>query len=155
MKEELELMTVRGMVDMPYSYHSGPYYGRYLKEIRDNKRLYGVKCPKCKKVYVPPRVVCRDCFCTMDEFVALSGEGTIVAFTVVQIPYTDPDTGTHKDLPYTAAYINLDGTKCNVLHKLDELDEKKIQPGMRVRAVFSDNRTGNYNVDIMYFTIIK
>ena len=151
---EMELLSIRRMVDMPYNYHSGPYYGKYLQEIRDNKRLVGIKCPKCATVYVPPRIVCPDCFCTMDEFVPLSGEGTILAFTVVQIPYTDPDTGSHKDLPYTGAYIALDGTACNVMHKLDEPDEKKIRPGMRVRAVFSDKRIGDYNTDIMYFTII-
>ncbi|MBN1375445.1 MAG: Zn-ribbon domain-containing OB-fold protein [Dehalococcoidia bacterium] len=150
----MELISIRQMADMHYNYHSGPYYGKYLREIKDNKRIYGIKCSKCGKVYIPPRVVCRDCFCTMDEWVPLSGEGTIIAFTVVQIPYIDPDLGTHKELPYTAAYINLDGTKCNIMHKLDELDEKKIKPGMRVRPVFADKRTGDYNTDIMYFTII-
>ena len=43
--------------DMPYNYHAGFYYSRFLRELKDNKRIVGVRCPRCKKIYVPPRVV--------------------------------------------------------------------------------------------------
>ncbi|MCJ7522671.1 MAG: Zn-ribbon domain-containing OB-fold protein [Dehalococcoidia bacterium] len=148
-------LSITYMADMPYDYHAGFYYSRFLKELRDNKRIYGVKCPRCGKVYVPPRIVCRDCFVTMEEFVEVGNEGTLLAFTVTNFPYTDTTRGEPKKIPYTAAYIKLDGSDSNIVHCLDETDEKKIKAGMRVRAVFSETRTGDYFHDIDHFEIIQ
>ena len=148
-------LSITYMADMPYNYHAGFYYSRFLKELRDNKRIYGVKCPRCGKVYVPPRIVCRDCFVTIEEFVEVGNEGTLLAFTITNFPYTDTTRGEPKRIPYTAAYIKLDGSDSNIVHCLDETDEKKIKAGMRVRAVFSDTRTGDYFHDIDHFEIIQ
>ena len=150
-----ELLSITSMADMPYNYHAGFYYSRFLRELRDNKRICGVKCPKCGKVYVPPRVVCSDCFVTMEEFGPISDQGVLAAFTVCAVPYTDPNTGEPKKLPFTTAYIKLDGSDSSIMHCLDETDEKKIKTGMRVQAVFSNNRTGDYFADIKHFKIIK
>ncbi len=147
-------LSVAYMADMPYDYHAGFYYSRFLMELRDNKRIYGVKCPRCGKIYVPPRVVCRDCFVTMVEFVPVGNEGTLLAFTVTNFPYTDTTRGEPKNIPYTAAYIKLDGSDSNIVHCLEETDEKKIKAGLRVRAVFSETRTGDYFHDIDHFEII-
>jgi uncharacterized OB-fold protein len=154
-RRDAEPLSVKYMADMPYDYHAGFYYSRFLKELRDNKRIYGAKCLRCGKVYVPPRIVCRDCFVTMDDFVEVGSEGTLLAFTVTNFPYTDTTTGETKKIPYTAAYIKLDGSDSNIVHCLDETDEKKIKAGMRVRAVFSDTRTGDYFHDIDHFEIIQ
>lgn len=150
-----ELLSITRVADMPFNYHAGFYYSRFLRELRDNKRIYGVKCPKCEKIYVPPRIVCRDCFVTMEEFVPVSDKGTLLAFTVITVPYTDPNTGEPKKLPFTVAYVRLDGTDSNIMHCLDETDEKKIETGARVQAVFSNSRTGDYFTDIKHFRIIK
>ena len=148
-------LSITCAADMPYNYHAGFYYSRFLRELRDNKRIVGVRCPRCKKIYVPPRVVCRDCFITMEEFVPVGDRGTLLAFTVTRFAYTDTTTGGPKRIPYTAAYIKLDGSDSNILHCLDEADEGKIRAGMRVQAVFSDDRTGDYFHDIDHFTIVK
>jgi len=154
-KEEIKPLSVTYIADMPYKYHAGFYYSRFLKELRDNKRIVGVKCPKCGKVYVPPRIVCRDCFVTMKEFVPVSSRGTLLAFTVTNFPYTDTTTGEPRKIPYTAAYINLDGCDSNIVHCLDETDERKMKAGMRVQAVFNEKRTGDYFHDIAHFSTIK
>lgn len=154
-KESLKPLSIAYIADMPYKYHAGHYYSRFLRELRDNKRIVGVKCLKCGKVYVPPRIVCRDCFVKMEEFVRVSHEGTLLAFTVTNFMYTDTTTGEPKRIPFTAAFINLDGADSNIVHRLDETDEKKIKAGMRLRAVFSEKRTGDYFHDIDHFSIIK
>ncbi|MBE0481175.1 MAG: Zn-ribbon domain-containing OB-fold protein [Dehalococcoidia bacterium] len=148
-------LSIDYVADMPYSYHAGFYYSKFLRELRDNKRLVGVKCPACRKVYIPPRIVCRDCFVKMEEFVPVSDQGTLIAFTVTNFSYTDTTTGNPKPIPYTAAYIRLDGSDSNIVHRLDLTDETKIKSGVRVQAVFSENRTGDYFTDIDHFTIIK
>jgi uncharacterized OB-fold protein len=154
-KDNPDLLSISYIVDAPYNYNAGYYVSRYLKELQENKRIIGVKCPQCGRVYVPPRVVCNKCFAKTEEFVPVSDKGVIMAFTVTSVPYTNPDTGEPKKLPFTAAYINLDGSDSNIMHCLDETDEKKIKTGMRVQAVFSDNRTGDHFTDITHFTIIK
>jgi len=152
---DTEISSITYMVNMPYNYNAGYYVSRYLTELQKNKRIIGVKCPKCGKVYVPPRVTCRECFVRMEEFVPVSEKGTVIAFTVTSVPYTNPNTGEPKKLPFTAAYIRLDGSNSNILHCLEELDEKNLETGMRVQAVFSENRTGDHFTDIKYFRTIK
>jgi len=153
-RKDSAAVSITCMADMPYSYHAGYYYSRFLKELRDNKRIVGVKCPGCGKVYVPPRIVCRDCFVRMEEYVTVMSEGTLLAYTVTNFVYTDTTTGEPKKIPYTAAYVKLDGADSNIVHCLDETDETKIKAGMRVRAVFSEERTGDYFHDIDHFEIV-
>ncbi len=152
-KEASEALSIKYIADMPYEYHAGFYYSRFLKELRDNKRIIGVKCPKCHKIYVPPRIVCRDCFVKMEEFVPVSDKGTLLAFTITKFSYIDTTTGEPKKIPFTAAFIKLDGADSNIVHRLNETDEKKIKAGLRLQAVFSNNRTGDYFHDIEHFSI--
>lgn len=154
-EDNLELLEITGSFEMPFNYHAGFCYSRFLKELRDNKKIVGIKCSKCHKIYVPPRIVCRDCFIKMEEFVEVSSEGTLVAFSVANFPYIDPNTGEPKKLPFTQAYIQLDGTDSKILHCLNETDESKIKTGMKVKAVFNNKRTGDYFSDIMHFKIIS
>ena len=154
-RKESAAFSVTSMADMEYSYHAGFYYSRFLKELRDNKRIVGVKCPDCGKVYVPPRIVCRDCFVRMEEYVSVASEGTLLAYTVTNFSYTDTTRGEPKSIPYTAAYIKLDGADSNIVHCLNETDEAKIKAGMRVRAAFSDERTGDYFHDLDHFEIVE
>lgn len=153
-KEAWQALSIKCIADMPYNYHAGYCYSRFLKELRDNKRIVGVKCPKCHKVYVPPRIVCRDCFVRMEEFVPVSDKGTLLAFTVTNFSYIDTTTGEPKKIPFTAVFIRLDGADSNIVHCLDETDERNIKAGMRVRAVFSDDRRGDYFHDIKHFSIV-
>jgi uncharacterized protein len=148
-------LSVSYIVDSPYNYCAGYCVSKYLKELKENKRIMGVKCSKCGKVYAPPRPVCGHCFAKLEEFVPVGDKGTIMAFTVTSVPHINPNTGEPKKLPFTAAYIKLDGSDSNIMHCLEETDEKKIKTGMRVQAVFSDNRTGNHFTDIKHFKIIK
>lgn len=149
-----ELLSISSIVDVPYNYNAGYYVSQYLRELKEKRRILGVKCPKCQKVYVPPRVVCSQCFVKTKEFVPVSDIGTVMAFCVVTVPYTNPNTGEPKRLPFTCAYIKLNGSDSNIMHCLEEVDEKKIRTGMRVQAVFSEIRTGDHFTDIKHFKII-
>jgi uncharacterized OB-fold protein len=138
-----------------YKYNAGQYLSRYLIELKENKRLIGSKCESCGRVFVPPRVMCSKCFQKNGSFVTVSDTGTIKAFTVTTVPYTNPNTGEPKEVPFTAAYINLDGTDTNIMHVINETDEKVLKTGVKVKAVFDGNRTGNHFTDIKYFEILK
>lgn len=154
-KEKGDILSISATVEVPYNYNAGYYVSRYLRELQEDKKLVGVKCPKCNKVYVPPRVVCKDCFVKNEEFVEVSDKGTVMAYTVTTVPYTNPNTGEPKKLPFTAAYIRLDGSDSSIMHCLEEGDESQLKTGMRVQAVFAESRSGDHFTDIKHFKTIR
>jgi uncharacterized protein len=153
-EEKKDLITLEsGEMAQPFRWTAGAYGSKFLTELRDNKKFVGVKCPKCGKVYVPPRRVCGPCFEELTELVPVSDEGEVVTFTVVSFGFVDPATGTQKPVPYGYAAILLDGADTLLLHFIDETDQEKIKVGARVKAVFEEDRTGSL-LDIKYFELI-
>ena len=149
--ELLEISS--GKAEHIYYWHCGHYIGPFLLGLRDKKTILGVKCSHCGRVYVPPREICGRCFKTMHDWVDLGTEGSIYAFTVVKLPYIDPNTGKPIKVPRTDIYVKLDGADTCLMHWLDEGDETRITVGARVRAVFKEKRRGTIH-DIEYFTQI-
>jgi uncharacterized OB-fold protein len=152
--EHDELLDISsGEAEHVYYWHCGHYISRFLLGLRDKKTILGIKCSGCGRVYVPPREVCGRCFKTMDQWVDLGTEGSIYAFTVVKLPYIDPNTGKPIKVPRTDVYVKLDGADTCLMHWLDEADENKITVGARVRAIFKQSRRGTIH-DIECFTQI-
>jgi len=156
-RKQEDYLRVEIPTDIPYRYSAGPYLGKFFAELRDNGKIYSVKCPSCAFFYVPPRVVCPRCHIRSPDWPdwQLSGpKGSILSFTVVKAPFHDPLTGRVRKVPYATAGIKLDNG--GVLeHFLNEKDETRIKTGMRVEAVFKPihQRQGNMQ-DILYFQII-
>ena len=152
--EQKDRISLQKILEIPYHYSGGVQVSRFLRELKYNKRFVGVKCPNCGKIYVPPRIVCKECFVKTEEFVQVSDKGTVIGYTVTSVPYTNPRTGEPKRLPFTTGYIRLDGSDSNILHRLEELDEKKLKTGMRVLDVFNEDCTGDHFFDIKFFRTI-
>lgn len=140
---------------MPYEWSIGLYGSKFFQEIKQNRRFVGIRCNGCGKVYVPPRRVCGPCFQELAELVALSDTGVITAFSVVNYPFIDPNTGAQRPIPYTYGYIKLDGADNIFSHIINETDLSKIKVGMKVRAIFKDTAEMQGNIqDIKYFDIV-
>jgi uncharacterized protein len=156
-QKSVELLTVTSAsIGMPYQWSVGIYGSRFFEEIRKTQRFVGVRCPQCGKVRIPPRRICGECFCEMDELVYLPSTGTIVAFSVVNYPFLDPSTGKKRPIPYTYGYIQIDGADNIFSHIINETDADEIRVGMRVQAVFKEPEDMQGNIeDIRYFDIIK
>jgi uncharacterized OB-fold protein len=155
MEREKELLTIcSGEAEQPFDWSAGKYTSKFLAEIRDNKRILGIRCPKCGMVMVPPRKVCGECFVPMEELVELSGKGTVYSYTVLSFGFVDPDTGKQRPVPYTSANIKLDGCDNTFPHFLEETDPAKLRVGMRVEAVFEEERKGHL-LDIRHFRTIE
>lgn len=142
-------------MSLPFRFSAGPYAGRFLREIRDNKRLIGNRCPKCQRVMLPPRIVCARCHVKAGEFVEVSNQGVIEAFTYVNFPMIDPTTGKPKEIPYGVATILLDGCDSHLYHFLEEKDEGKVKVGMRGEMVFKEEGRIGDLTDILFIRIIK
>jgi uncharacterized OB-fold protein len=155
-REKSPLLTVTFTHPMPYEWSIGKYGSRFFQEIREHQRFIGSRCPRCGKVYVPPRRLCGPCFEEIDELVVLPNSGTIAAFSVVNYPFLDPDTGKQRPIPYTYGYIKIDGTHTIFSHIINETDVSKIRVGMKVKAVFRPPADMRGNIqDIRHFEIVQ
>ena len=147
---DAENMVQTGRIKVPYTWQAGETASYYLTQLRDEKKIWGKRCSKCKKVLAPPRKNCPYCSVPTDEWVALSGEGEVDTFTIVR-----RGTNIHPmKAPFAYAIIKLDGADTGFLHALGEADLDKIEEGMRVKAVFAEKRIG-LPTDIAYFKPIE
>lgn len=147
---KLEETIVEGWIITSYKGYMGAFLSHFFSELRDNKRILGVRCPACGIVYMPPRSTCGRCFSQLSEWVELKDEGTVESFTVVHKPlpiYPRPT-------PLIYALIKLDGADTPFVHLLGEVEPDGVTFGMRVKAVFEERRSGGI-LDIKYFKPIR
>jgi uncharacterized OB-fold protein len=140
-----------GQMVYTHKFEAGRTGSRFLRELRDNKKIMGLKCPKCNKVCVPPRSTCKECFSKLDKWIEVGPEGKLLTYTVLRVARTAEKDTLKKQLPVAYGIIKLDGADTGFVHMLGEVDLDKIKIGMRVKAVFrEDERKGNI-LDINYF----
>lgn len=144
-----ELIFLNSRTWFPTVYYVGEFRTKFFEELRDNKRILGVKCPECNCVYVPPRKICPRCFGELSEWVPVGNKGIVLAYTTVYYD-TRIQTVQPKKPPFTYAIIKLDGSDTGLVHFVDEYHEQDLKIGIRVEAVFKDQRTGSI-LDIEHF----
>lgn len=151
-----ELIVSRQVLSISQRFSTGPVMGRFLAELRDNKRVMANKCPTCGRHQLPPREVCAICRVEATDWEELGPEGTIRDFDVVYYASPDPLTGDTRETPYVACWVDLDGTQGDapLWHLLDAPDAGLVRQGLRVRVVFADERHGRME-DIKHFEIIE
>lgn len=138
-------------IRLPYTWHVGKMGSRFYQEIKDHCKIWGIKCPKCEWVFVPPRETCPRCYCNMGEWVELSDTGTLLTYTITR--YSVPGIQPQKP-PFALGIIKLDGASSGLVHLLGEVDFKDISIGMKMKAVFHEIRRGDY-LDIKYFKPLR
>lgn len=147
---ETEELVYSGRISVPYTWSVGETGSRFFIEIRDNKRIFGTHCPECDRTFVPPRKVCPRCFEKGMEWKELGHEGILLTYT---IPHYHEDNHPIKDL-FAFGIIKIDGADTGFAHLLGEFQPRELRKGLRLRAVFRDDRKGNI-LDIKYFKPIK
>ncbi len=114
--------------------HSLGKYSRFFLEL-ENKRFFATRCPKCSKVWTPPRPVCPDEL-TITEWIELSGRGEVVSFSVLHYA---PAMLSFLETPYVLAYVKLEGADTLFAHLLKNYGElNQIRHGMPVQVVYND-----------------
>ncbi|MDI6796064.1 MAG: MaoC/PaaZ C-terminal domain-containing protein [Desulfatibacillaceae bacterium] len=133
-----ESFVVKGKLALPYQYFAGRTGSKFLIALRDKKKILGVRCNTCKKVFVPPRQTCEKCFEDLSEnWVELSDKGVVTDFTVVR--YAEP----HQPVkpPYILAMIKLDGADTPFAHIVRGVAPSKMKEGLKVQAQFAKKTT--------------
>ncbi len=147
-----ELLRISHTMTLSWRYGTSWYFAEFIRALRDERRILGLRCPVCDRVYLPPRPVCGNCYADLHEWVDVKDTGTVRAFTVVRTPIIDPATGQPRPTPYGMALIQLDGADTTLNHYLAENDPATLcaRIGMRVRAIRREQRTGTLS-DIVHF----
>ena len=118
-------------VRLAYDYAASPEESKFFRGLAEG-RILGQRCPKCQKVYVPPRGACPvDGVPTTDE-VELPDKGTVTTFCIVNVPFL----GQKIEPPYVSAYVLLDGADIAFLHLILDCEASEVRMGMRVEAVW-------------------
>lgn len=166
--------VMSGDITVPYQWTPGDIYGRFLGGLK-NKKVLGVKCSSCNKVYCPPQDVCPECYEDLlaSGLTEVKDEGVITAFTVVehqQFPpppsneYLDKRISPAKtkefpllwapDVPYAIISVKLEGSDACLLHIAKAPDLDKLSVGKKVKAVWKENTEG-YILDIERFEVLN
>lgn len=126
--------VVEGKLALPYTYFVGRVGSKWLTTMRDEKKIMGIKCDKCNKVYVPPRQNCDVCMVDISKnWVDIKDTGEITNYTIVRYK----DKHLPKEPPYVLAMIKLEGADTPMAHIVEEVDLDKVKVGMKVKAVFA------------------
>ena len=151
MKAKEEILISHQVLQVPFNYSAGPVAGKFLAALRDEKKILGIKCPKCGIVYVPPRGNCGKCLSSLKDWVELSGRGKIQSFT--RINYQEPTHPAHPE-QFILAVIKLEGADTGLTHMVGEVLEDELKVGTLLEPVFRDYRKGEI-LDIKYFRPVR
>lgn len=142
-----------GRIDVPirlrYAYTPGLAQSVFLRALRE-RRILGQRCPACEQVYVPPKGLCARDGIPLEGTIELPDTGVVTTFCIVNIPFA----GQAVDCPYVSASITFDGADIPIFHLVQEVDPAEVHMGMRVRAVWSEQREPSMQ-SIRYFKPIE
>jgi hypothetical protein len=144
------LPMVPYQLDLHYEHAFGPFYGRLFDEIGTSRRIVGVRSSSGEGVLLPPREFDDISHTRTGTWAALPDTGIVKAMSVIHLEFK----GQKEPPPYIYAEIQLDGAVTRLIHSIKGIDMSRaaelVKPGTRVRAVWSDQRTGSLS-DISHF----
>ena len=114
-----------------YSWTSGVATSRFLDGLKEGQ-LWARRCDSCRRVMIPPRMYCEECWRPTDSWVKVKDTGKVSTFS---ISYVNNDASRRKQ-PLIVSVIEIDGAskEMGILHFLGGIDPKKVQVGMKVKA---------------------
>ncbi len=146
-----ECTVVPGKMALPIQYFAGRTGSKFIISLRDERKILGVKCPRCDKVYVPPREYCEKDLSKLDDnWVELGDTGVVTNYTIV---YYD-SKHLPRRAPYILALIKVDGADTPFAHIVEGIEPEKAAIGMKVKAVFA-GQTTNSILDIDHFEPVE
>ncbi|MGA1873232.1 MAG: Zn-ribbon domain-containing OB-fold protein [Thermoplasmatota archaeon] len=145
-------MHWRGNMQADYFYSNGVAGDRFFKNLMSKGTFMSSKCPKCGKVFLPPRIYCEDCFCEIPEgnWKEVKPKGVIRVHTTAMIDAH----GESLVEPVVLALVDIDGTDGAMLGRILTDDIGSDLCGRKVTAVLrpKKEREGTLK-DILYYKI--
>ncbi|MGH2724704.1 MAG: Zn-ribbon domain-containing OB-fold protein [Actinomycetota bacterium] len=136
-------------VDARYAWDTGIAVSEFLRGLKDG-RILARTCRECRRILVPPRMFCEQCFRPTDRWVELQDTGRVNTFSICYIRWDMVKL----DEPEIPAVIEIDGASpgIGIMHKLGEVKPDDVRVGLEVEAVWKaeEEREGSI-LDIRYF----
>ncbi len=141
-----------GDIPITNRYTAGVAGERFFREVKENGKFMGTRCPECDLIYVPATMFCERCFAELDEWVQVENQGQVVTYTILYWDLDDQPLA----VPLVLALVQLDGSDGGLVHYLGETDPEDVYIGMEVEAVLKDpaEREGSI-LDIRHFRPIQ
>ena len=137
--------------EIDYRVRLGTAWSRFMRGLQE-RQLWASTCSSCERTFVPPQSYCEFCFTAIESWKQLEPLGTLHTSTIV---YQGFQGG--PEAPYAVGAIEIDGTDTLLMHFLGGVDlsdadtaRKALHPGLRVKAVWADDRTAAIT-DIRHF----
>jgi uncharacterized OB-fold protein len=110
-------MIIEQHWDLTYQHTADDVTATFLRTLRDEGRLLGIRCPVCERVLAPPRPICDRDFCETSGWVELGSTGTLELFTIMHLAIDGlPDP------PYVLAYVRPEGADTAIPGFLEDVD---------------------------------
>lgn len=128
------------LIDFPLTFqfvHSMGKLSRFYLEL-ENRRLMGTRCPSCRRLWMPPRVVCPEDW-TITEWEEVPGHGILEVASRSAYNTTSSDS-----VDFVLGYIRLDGAHTSLLKRFENYgDPRRLVHGLPVKAVWADFEVGH------------
>lgn len=125
-----------------------------FNEFLHQKKLMGVRCQSCGRLFLPPRPICIHCYGDKLSWEELSGEGELAAFTTIHIaPTAMIAAGYGRDNPYCSGIVKLkDGVSISAqILGMDTAHPENIDIGTKLEVEFLDRQVGDQNQTFLAF----
>jgi uncharacterized OB-fold protein len=149
MKERItsssEIKEVEGEIPVWYLYTSGIAGEKFFQGLKQCK-LIGVKCNKCGKIFLPPKIYCLDCFkeLTEKDFIEIPNECELHSFTIVNFDLNNKPLRE----PEIIGFVKFKNVTGGLIQRLKV---KKPRIGMKLKVMFdkvtNDNLFGIYFIE--------
>ena len=126
--------------------HFQPWFDK-LKE----KKLVGLQCRSCNRVFFPPKLVCGHCFVKPDLWVDVRETAQVATYSITY--EKNKETGEVVEKPVVC--IRHDGTDTAFLGTLSpDIDFKDAYVGMPLKVKWVDEPQGNIG-DMEYYEVLE
>lgn len=117
---------------LPYPDADTKPYWEWAKK----RELRMQRCADCEQVRFPPRPMCPACHSQRDEWVAMSGTGTIYSWIVVHPPVLPAFAG---EAPYAVVLVQLDDDPTlRLVGTVADVPHADLAAGLPVEVWFDD-----------------
>ena len=143
MSEKIVVVN-KGFVRADFSFWVGQYMDKFYDAF-ENKKIIGNKCPKCRKVFVPPRKICGGCNETIiidKNWVELPNTGTLLNYTLTYYRVSDRAGRKTKNLQIVGM-IQIDGSDTAIIYRLLNIEPEELVIGMKVKIEWEEKPKGN------------
>jgi uncharacterized OB-fold protein len=121
------------------------FTAKSFSEFLDESKLMSSRCQSCGALHIPPRAMCPACYGGEIEWVEMSGQGELLAFTTVHIaPTAMIEAGYGRNNPYCAGIVRLaEGPAISAqIIGVDPAQPEQIAIGTPLRVAFIERGEG-------------